>query len=67
MICDDAALASLDSELALAYKRKLEAAAVERARLQTDQRAWIRGKRDTCKDTECLRAVYRERLKILNR
>lgn len=67
LICDDANLASLDREVALAYKQKLEAAAAERARLQSDQRAWIRGKRDTCADTECLRAVYRERLKMLNR
>ena len=67
MICADSTLAMLDRDLALAYKRTLDAKDAERSQLLQAQRDWVRAKRNACTDPACLGAVYRDRIQELGR
>ena len=60
MICADATLAFLDHDLALVYKRVLNATGTERSQVQKAQRDWVRTKRNACTDAACLGTAYRD-------
>ncbi len=66
-ICADAALSTLDRELAAAYRRKMDANPNERKQIQQQQREWVSTVRNVCKEAACLRAAYQDRLERLSR
>ncbi len=63
-ICGDAKLSKLDEELAKAYKKAKNN--TDKDALKKEQRQWIKTKRKSCKDVNCLRKVYTERIDELN-
>ncbi len=65
LICSDAGVASLDADLAKAYKNLLPDYP-DRAALKKEQVNWIRTKRDGCSTIDCLKQVYQERLDDLS-
>ncbi|MGB5833408.1 MAG: DUF4163 domain-containing protein [Thiohalocapsa sp.] len=65
MICTDAELSALDTELGRIYAQSLEGAYPAGANdLRTEQRAWLRQRND-CNDGTCVAAAYRERIEAL--
>ncbi|WP_415408136.1 lysozyme inhibitor LprI family protein [Sulfurovum sp. CS9] len=63
-ICGEAKLSKLDEELARAYKKAKNN--TDKDALKKEQRQWIKTKRKSCKDVQCLRKVYAERVDELN-
>ncbi len=66
LICNDAALSSLDRQLAAAYAAAVKKAANERPPvLRAQQRGWIKGRDDCWKSTDvraCVETAYRQRM-----
>lgn len=60
MVCDDPALATLDSELGALFKLQLRTAK-KTEELQAEQRRWLREVRDACRDVACLKVAYERR------
>ncbi|MCL6262827.1 lysozyme inhibitor LprI family protein [Craterilacuibacter sp. RT1T] len=65
LICAEPALIAQDKALATLYRATL-AASPKPALLKTQQRAWLAGTRDRCREVSCLSAAYRTRLQALN-
>ena len=59
-ICADPELSKLDEQLAKAYKRALQKG--PRAKVQVDQRAWLKEQRDCGADRFCLEGKYNRRI-----
>ena len=59
-ICADPELSKLDEQLAKAYKRALQKG--PRAKVQVDQRAWLKEQRDCGADRFCLEGKYNIRI-----
>ena len=58
-ICADATLAAQDRAMAALYhKLQAQLTAAERARLQREQRAWLKEVRDRCPDAACIGRSY---------
>ena len=66
LICQDAALSSLDRQLAVVYAAALKKATTERPPvLRAHQRGWIKGRDDCWKSTDvrvCVDTAYRQRI-----
>ena len=66
LVCSNSKLSELDEALAILYKRVLaETPVPEDSREQ--QRNWIKGWRDSCKDAPCLEDAYANRIAELKR
>jgi uncharacterized protein len=63
-ICADPELSRMDGALAQVYREALGRASDPNG-LKYEQRDWLRRKRDLCRDVECIRAAYAERLQQL--
>ncbi len=61
MICADAELSRLDSELGALYTHARGTAGSDGAALKRDQRAWLK-ERNACTDSACLARAYRGRI-----
>jgi hypothetical protein len=66
LICGDAELARVDKTMAEIYLQKLNAS-VDKTRLRTDQRVWLRNSRNVCGDKVCLLRSYHLRIDELKR
>lgn len=67
MICNDPAISKLDEQLASSYKLALESAKDKDA-LKTQQKNWLKQKRNVCANQACIKNVYEARNKeIQNR
>jgi uncharacterized protein len=66
LICQDAALSSLDRQLAVVYSAAVKKAVNERPPvLRAHQRGWIKGRDDCWKSTDvraCVETAYRQRI-----
>ncbi len=66
-VCDHSDLNALDEGLALSYRALLkELPARQAARMQQDQRSWLRARNSCGEDVRCLKARYEERIARLN-
>ena len=65
MICSDETISKLDEQLAKSYKQALEKALLKDD-FKMQQRVWLGDHRDTCKDAECLKMEYENRIVWLN-
>ena len=66
LICQDAKLAALDERLASAYSRlHREVSGAQRATLERDQGAWLRGRRQCGRDAACIAELYQSRIGAL--
>jgi len=65
-ICADAEVSTLDEHLARYDQAARSALQVSAQCLAADQRQWLSGTRNTCKDSGCLKKVYLERLSELD-
>lgn len=61
MICESPPVSNLDEQLTADYKVALEKA-TDKDTLKQQQRAWLKEKRNACKDATCLFTVYQQRL-----
>ncbi len=66
MICGNADLSELDETMGRYYAGAREALGRGQACLVTDQRGWLRGTRNACKDAACMSRVYLQRLAVLD-
>lgn len=66
LICADAALATLDVQMARLYAATLQRVGDKDA-LRQSQRAWLKARRDACADITCVRQAYQERIAELSR
>lgn len=64
MICGDAGLSKLDSDLSAAYIHVLERNE-DKQRAAQSQKRWLKERRNACQDTECLTEVYTARIRAL--
>lgn len=64
LICGDGELARVDEALAELYNQKIKASD-HKARLRSDQRAWLRDSRNRCGDKACLLRSYHLRINEL--
>lgn len=65
-ICANEEVSNLDEYLGRYYAAARDAVKPAEKCLVTDQRAWIRNRRNVCKDADCLRKIYLERLAVLD-
>ena len=66
LICQDARLAQLDDRLAGAYSRlHRDLPGAQRARLEHDQGAWLRERRQCGRDATCIARLYESRIDAL--
>ena len=67
VICADAQLGDLDTEMANLYFRLAnDSRGRDYQQLQAEQRDWLK-ERDSCgADVGCLRAIYRDRIEVLD-
>lgn len=65
MICADAKLSKLDDELTNSYRQAIEKSEDKQA-ITKDQRHWLKETRNSCVDTNCLKAVYEVRIHELS-
>lgn len=63
-ICSDAQLSKFDEQLAKVYKSTLKDSANRRT-LRTQQRRWLKYKRNKCQTAACLKSVYQNRIHSL--
>ncbi|WP_428685337.1 TIR domain-containing protein [Sphingopyxis sp.] len=66
LICSSDELASLDREMARAYRQLSGVAVKRRELLQTEQSRWRLSVRDGCPDEACMSRVMRQRIMILD-
>ena len=66
MICGNADLSVLDETMGRYYAGAREALGRGQACLVADQRSWLRGARNACKDAACLSRTYLQRLAVLD-
>jgi uncharacterized protein len=65
-ICADADVSALDEHLGQYYAAARSALKGAASCLASDQRNWLRTRRDACKDAACLRQAYLQRLAELD-
>lgn len=65
LICSDAALASLDNEMATAYRNLLSIAGDLRGEIESDQTEWLSTERNACIDANCLTTAMRQRIFVI--
>lgn len=65
LICTDANVSNLDEELAMTYKAASDTA-VDKNLLKTQQRDWLKQKRNKCGDVDCLVKTYQARIDELS-
>lgn len=63
-ICNDAELSKLDDDLAIAYKSSMKSHA-DKNQLKSEQLEWMKKERNVCKDVECLKKSYSNRIAAL--
>jgi uncharacterized protein len=61
LICGDEKISALDDQLATTYKTASETA-TDKTTLKTQQKDWLKKKRNSCKDAECLTKAYQTRI-----
>ncbi len=66
VICANPKLSELDEKLSALYKKALELSPVPEDSKE-QQRAWVKGWRDTCKDAACLERAYVSRISDLEK
>ena len=66
MVCGDRSVADLDEYLGRYYSAARAGNARASSCLQSDQAQWLKTKRDTCQDANCLKAAYLDRLAELD-
>jgi len=66
MICGNADLSMLDETMGRYFAGAREELGRGQACLVTDQRSWLRGTRNACKDAACLSRTYLQRLAVLD-
>jgi uncharacterized protein YecT (DUF1311 family) len=66
LICSSDELASLDREMARAYRQLSSVAVKRRELLQTEQSRWRLSVRDGCPDEACMSRVMRQRIVVLD-
>ncbi len=64
LICDDDELMKLDGTLSKAYQQSLEQSDNNRKATE-DQQKWLKEVRNLCKDAECLKLSYQDRISKL--
>ncbi len=64
-ICSDNELSTLDDSLLFSYKQAL-AKAGNSENIKEDQKNWLKNTRNKCKNVDCLKKVYQERIELLN-
>jgi uncharacterized protein YecT (DUF1311 family) len=64
LICADEKLSVLDDQLTTAYKTASETA-TDKSALKAQQKDWLKKKRNSCKDAECITKVYQTRIEEL--
>lgn len=67
MICAEPQLASVDAQLAAQYKKALQSAGDRGPAIKEQQRQWLSSRRNSCQDSDCMLAAYKERLSELSR
>ncbi len=65
LICSDTKLSALDEQLTAAYKTASETA-TDKSALKTQQRDWLKQKRNACTNVDCLTKTYQQRIDELN-
>lgn len=66
-ICRDRLLSDLDEQLASVYAEKRQRLGqAQRQKLKSDQRAWLRQRRQCSNDNECIFDLYEQRLKQIS-
>ncbi len=67
MICNSPTLSGLDQQMSIMYFRiRNSLAGVQRAQLQNDQAAWLRGRQMCGGDPACLEQAYQRRIRQLS-
>ncbi|MBI1890488.1 MAG: DUF1311 domain-containing protein [Burkholderiales bacterium] len=66
MICGDANVSALDSQLSAAFQSAMQKTP-DRKALGDNQRNWLKNIRDLCKTIDCLNHTYRERIAYLEK
>jgi uncharacterized protein len=66
MICGNSEISRMDEDITAAYK-EASAKAQDSAPLIIDQKLWLKNSRNVCKDAECLKKVYQQRITELKR
>ena len=66
MICSNTSLSRVDEELAKVYLQTL-ASVPDREILKTEQRDWVKKKRNQCTTVDCLSSSYRIRIAALTK
>jgi hypothetical protein len=64
LVCGDPKLSELDEKVSARYKKVLELSPV-REDSKEQQREWVKGSRNTCKDAACLERAYASRISEL--
>lgn len=64
LVCGDPKLSDLDDKLSALYKKVLELSPVPEDSKE-QQREWVKGSRNTCKDAACLEKAYASRISEL--
>lgn len=63
LVCKNAEISTLDDELDKAYKIALSKSNAEQKQLLgVDQRHWMKDIRDACKDMDCVKLAYQNRI-----
>jgi len=65
-ICASPGLDDLDTTMGRYFEGAIAGLRENAACLRSDQREWLRARRDTCKDPDCLKAAYLDRLSELS-
>jgi len=65
LICSDNALSKADEELSNIYSQALASSATP-PEFKKEQINWIRAKRDTCRNRECIAEAYKKRIEVLS-
>jgi uncharacterized protein len=66
LVCGDPKLSDLDDKLSALYKKVLELSPVPEDSKE-QQRDWVKGSRNTCKDAACLEKAYVSRISELEK
>lgn len=66
LICSDYDLSTLDDKLNLIYGNVVKSGVIEKKELKSGQLAWLK-RRNQCKEEECIRKSYQERIAELER
>ena len=65
LICNDHFLSELNDQMNSVYKKALDKALIKED-FKYQQKLWLREHRDTCRDVDCLKYEYKNRIEWLN-